>query len=380
MPRTIVIGIVLATLVGWTSFSGCGARSEEVDSKRRRLEQLRNELARLQREIQALEAELEGDQAGAGREISVVVEPVRQELLRRVLEVQGTVESRTTVTLSTKSAGAIVAVRVQPGMRVSRGQVLVELDSEVLRRTLDEVQTQRDLARALYEKYKRAWEAQAIAEVQYLNAKQQWEALERRLETLREQLAQTRITAPFAGLVDEVMVKPGEFLAPGMPAVRLVNTSDLYVSAEISEAYAGSLKPGARAQVVLPELGDTVPARFRNVGQAVNPRTRTFRTELVLERMPAGLRPGLQCQVRVSDVERPNAVTIPLAALQQRNGVSVVYVVERQPEGTAVVRERPVRVGLLTFEKAEVLAGLRPGEEVVIRASGELRDGLKVQL
>ncbi|MCS7170292.1 MAG: efflux RND transporter periplasmic adaptor subunit, partial [Candidatus Kapabacteria bacterium] len=288
--------------------------------------------------------------------------------------------SRTTVTLSAKSAGTVVAVRVQPGMRVSRGQVLVELDSEVLRRTMEEVQTQRDLARVLYEKYRRAWEAQAVAEVQYLNAKQQWEALERRLETLREQLAQTRITAPFAGLVDEVMVKPGEFLAPGMPAVRLANTSSLYISAEISEAYAGSLKPGLRAQVVLPELGDTVPARFRNVGQAINPRTRTFHTELVLERVPAGLRPGLQCQVRVSDVERPNALTVPLAALQRRNGVPVVYVVERQPGGTAVVRERPVRVGLLTFERAEILAGLNSQEEVVVRASGELRDGLKVQL
>ncbi|MCS7170654.1 MAG: hypothetical protein NZ949_08555, partial [Candidatus Kapabacteria bacterium] len=86
MLRTIVVGVVIAVLsVGWVSFSGCGARSEEADTKRHRLEQLRRELARLQQEIQALEAELGRTQAEAGREISVVVEPVRQELLRRVL-------------------------------------------------------------------------------------------------------------------------------------------------------------------------------------------------------------------------------------------------------------------------------------------------------
>jgi RND family efflux transporter MFP subunit len=359
--------------------AGCGARSDSTAAKRERLERLRAEVARLQQEIETLQKELGMAPQAAGQEVSVVVYRVQPEVLQRVLEVQGTVESRTTVTLSAKAGGSVVAVHVQPGTRVARGQLLVELDAEVLRRTIAEVETQRDLARSLYERYKRAWEAQAVAEVQYLNAKQQWEALERRLATLQEQLAQTQIRAPFAGIVDEVMVKPGEFLAPGMPAVRLVNSGSLYVAADVSEAYAGTLQPGMRAEVVFPELADTVGGRFRSVGQAINPRTRTFRVELQLERLPRGIRPGLQCHVRVADIQRRNVVTVPLAALQRRNGAPVVYVVEHRPDG-AVVRERPVRLGLLTFEKAEVLSGLQPNDEVVVRSSGELRDGLKVRL
>lgn len=376
MSGKIVLGILSCALV--VGLSGCGAKPEGVEAKRQRLERLRAELVRLQQEIEQLEREL-GIQRATEQDITVVVQPARLGTLQRVLEVQGSVDSRTTVTLAAKTGGSVVAVHVQPGMRVVRGQLLVELDAEVLRRSIEEVMVQRELARTLYEKYKRAWEAQAIAEVQYLNAKQQWEALERRLATLQEQLAQTRITAPVSGVVDDVMVKAGEFVAPGMPVVRLVNMGHLFISADVSEAYAGTLKPGARAEVIFPELGDTVAARFRSVGQAINPRTRTFHVELVLERFPQGIRPGLQCRVRVTDVERPNVVTVPLAALRRRNGMPVVYVVERGPEG-AIVRERPVQLGLLGFERAEILAGLRPNEEVVVRASAELRDGLKVKL
>lgn len=367
--------VVLGSIVGL----GCGSKARTSEARRRQVERLRAEIARLQQQLEALERQIGEVSPGASAEISVVAESVYVGPLRRVLEVPGTVESRTTVTLSVKSAGSVVAVHVEPGMRVARGALLVELDAEVLRRTIEEVETQRDLAQTLYERYRQAWEAQAVAEVQYLTAKQQWEALERRLATLREQLAQTRITAPVAGIVDEVFVKTGELAAPGAPAVRLVNTAHLFVSADVSEAYAGALHAGGTAEVVFPELGDTVRARLRSVGQTISARTRTFRIELGLERVPRGIRPGLYCSVRIADVERAQALTVPLAALQRRNGAPVVYVVERRGD-EVLVRERPVRLGLLTFERAEILSGLRPGEQVVVRAAGQLQDGLRVRL
>ncbi len=373
-------GVAFGLLIGITSvvLLGCGSDATTPEAKRRQIERLRAEIARLQQQLEALERRT-GQLSTTSAEVSVVVESVSVGPLRRLLEVPGAVESRTTVTLSAKSAGSVTAVYVQPGMRVVQGQVLIELDAEVVRRTIEEVETQRDLAKTLYERYRRAWEAQAVAEVQYLSAKQQWEALERRLATLREQLAQARITAPMAGIVDEVFVKNGELLVPGAPAVRLVNTRNLFVAADVSEAYAGTLRAGGTAEVVFPELGDTVRARLRSVGQAINVRTRTFRIELVLDRLPEGIRPGLHCSVRIADVERAQAVTIPLAALQRRNGKPIVYVVERQAK-EAIVRERSVRIGVLTFERAEILSGLRPGEEVVVRAAGPLQDGMRVKL
>jgi len=352
-----------------------------MDAKRRRLEELRRELAQVQQEIARLEAELgaPGSQEAQPRDPSVVVETARQGVLQRTLEVQGSVESRTTVTLSAKVGGTVVAVHVQPGQRVRQGQVLLELDTEVLRRTLAEVEVQRELARTLYEKYKRAWEAQAVAEVQYLNARQQWEALERRVATLQEQIAQSRIVAPFSGIVDNVMVKHGEFLAPGIPALRLVNGSSLYVAADVSEAYVGAVKPGMSVELVFSETADTVRGRIRSVGQSIEVRTRTFRIEIVPERIPAAVRPGLHCQVRIPDVNRPQTVIVPLAAVQQHNGAPVVFVVERRDAHQGIVRQRPVRLGALTPEAVEILAGLQPEELVVVRSSSQLRDGMRVR-
>jgi membrane fusion protein (multidrug efflux system) len=378
MATRAFVGILgIAFLIG---LSGC-ARQETPEAKRQRLAQLRAELARIQQQIAQLEQELGIAATGSGEVISVVAQPARLGSLQRVLEVQGQVESRTTVALSAKLGGTVAAVRVQPGQRVRAGTVLVELDSEVLQRSLEEAELQRDYARTLYERYARAWEAKAIAEVQYLTAKQQLEAAERRVATLREQLRQARIVAPFDGIVDEVNARVGEFLAPGVPAVRLFNLRNVYVSAEISEAYLEVLRVGMPVQVVLRELADTLPGRVSVVGKAISPRTRTVRLEIQLQRIPEALRPGLECSVRFAELQRPQAVLVPLAALRRRNaGETVVYVVQRGNDHGAIVQERAVRVGIVTGGEAEILSGLRPNELVVVRAAGELRNGMPVKL
>ncbi len=376
MATRALVGI-LAILVG---LGGC-TRQETPEAKRQRLAELRAELARIQQQIAQLERELGGAAASSGDAISVVAQPARLGSLQRVLEVQGQVESRTTVALSAKLGGTVTAVRVQPGQRVRAGTVLVELDSEVLQRSLEEAELQRDYARTLYERYARAWEAKAIAEVQYLTAKQQLEAAERRVATLREQLRQTRIVAPFDGVVDEVYARVGEFLAPGVPAVRLFNLRSVYVSAEVSEAYLELLRVGIPVEVIFRELADTLPGRVSVVGKAISPRTRTVRVEIQLQRIPETLRPGLECSVRLAEIERPQTVLVPLAAVRRRNtGEAVVYVVQQGSDRRAIVRERAVRVGLVTDGQAEILSGIRPNELVVVRAAGELRDGMPVKL
>ncbi len=378
MATRAFVGILgIALLIG---LSGC-TRQQTPEAKRQRLAQLRTELAQIQRQIAQLEQELGIAATGSGEAISVVAQPARLGSLQRVLEVQGQVESRTTVALSAKLGGTVMAVRVQPGQRVRAGTVLVELDSEVLQRSLEEAQVQRDYARTLYERYARAWEAKAVAEVQYLTAKQQLEAAERRVATLREQLRQTRIVAPFDGVVDEVYARVGEFLAPGVPAVRLFNLRNVYVSAEISEAYLEVLRVGMPVQVVLRELADTVPGRVSVVGKTISPRTRTVRLEIQLQRISEALRPGLECSVRLAEIERPQAVLVPLAALRRRNaGETVVYVVQQGNNYGAIVQERAVRVGIVTGGEAEILSGIRPNELVVVRAAGELRNGMPVKL
>ncbi len=378
MATRAFVGILgIALLIG---LSGC-TRQQTPEAKRQRLAQLRAELARIQQQIAQLEQELGIAATGSGEAISVVAQPARLGSLQRVLEVQGQVESRTTVALSAKLGGTVMAVRVQPGQRVRAGTVLVELDSEVLQRSLEEAEVQREYARTLYERYARAWEAKAVAEVQYLTAKQQLEAAERRVATLREQLRQTRIVAPFDGVVDEVYARVGEFLAPGVPAVRLFNLRNVYVSAEISEAYLEVLRVGMPVQVVLRELADTVPGRVSVVGKTISPRTRTVRLEIQLQRIPEALRPGLECSVRLAEIERPQAVLVPLAALRRRNaGETVVYVVQQGNNYGAIVQERAVRVGIVTGGEAEILSGIRPNELVVVRAAGELRNGMPVKL
>jgi multidrug efflux pump subunit AcrA (membrane-fusion protein) len=89
----------------------------------------------------------------------------------------------------------------------------------------------------------------------------------------------------------------------------------------------------------------------------------------------------LECSVRFAELQRPQAVLVPLAALRRRNaGETVVYVVQRGNDHGAIVQERAVRVGIVTGGEAEILSGVRPNELVVVRAAGELRNGMPVKL
>ncbi|MCE2816926.1 MAG: efflux RND transporter periplasmic adaptor subunit [Cryomorphaceae bacterium] len=134
--------------------------------------------------------------------------------------VYGTVRSDQSVTLYPESAGRIQRVLVRSGQKVSAGQVLVELDNSVVQSSLAEIKTQLDLAQTLFDKQKRLWDQGIGSEVQYLQAKTQLEGLQKRLSTAQKQAAMATVRAPFAGSVDELFAKQGEYAAPGMPMAR----------------------------------------------------------------------------------------------------------------------------------------------------------------
>ncbi|SMB85994.1 efflux transporter, RND family, MFP subunit [Hymenobacter roseosalivarius DSM 11622] len=368
---------ITSAMLALSLLAACGQKDPQAE-----LAALKKEQAENQAKIAALEAKAgPAKAAGASQAVPVTVLNVKPADFRGYLEVQGRVDFDQNATVSARSAGSLTSLRVQRGDRVRRGQVLASIDAGVLEASTAELRTRLDLARVVYEKQKRLWDQQIGTEIQFLQAKNNYEALQRNLSTLGRQRELYNVTAPFAGTVDEVLPKLGEVVAPGSPVVRLISGTGGKILADVSESYAGSIKAGDKAIVTIPDLGEQeLPATVRVVSRAINATSRTFTTELRLDdKSSLQLRPNMVATVRVLNYNRPNATVLPVDLVQRDEQNSYVYVVE-QKGSQPVARKRIIQTGATYNGEVEVTSGLTANDKVISAGYQNINEGQAVSL
>ena len=202
------------------------ACSATTPDKQTQLAELKAEQVKLAEKIKRLESELPADST---KETSVAKEVVTVALaphkFDHYVQTQGSIESLENIQASAKTPGIITEVFVVEGQQVNKGQIIGQIDNSLLVRGVEELKSSLELATTVYQRQKNLWEQKIGSEVQYLQAKNNKESLERRLASLNEQIDMTHIKSPINGVVDEVMLRVGQNIAPGMPAVRIINNS-----------------------------------------------------------------------------------------------------------------------------------------------------------
>src|SRR5690606_3381204 len=158
------------------------------------------------------------------------------------VEITGAVLSKKNVNISAEVSGRIQEIRAMEGMQVRKGEVSAEVDTETIDRNIEEVEKQLELANIIFEKQKRLWDQQIGTEIQFLEAKNRKEILEKNLASVSTQRDRATIRAPFDGTVEAVNVRLGEMVQPGTPVVNFVGESDLYIEGDLSERYVGSVE------------------------------------------------------------------------------------------------------------------------------------------
>ncbi|AHJ95901.1 efflux RND transporter periplasmic adaptor subunit [Hymenobacter swuensis] len=357
--------------------TACGEKDPKAE-----LAKLKSEQAANQAKIAALEAK-----AGPSADAAVLTTPVSvikvaPESFKSYLEVQGRVDFDQNATVAARAAGTLTSLRVQRGDRVSKGQTLATVDASILDANIAELRTRMDLARVIYEKQDRLWKQQIGTEIQYLQAKNNYQALQRNLSTLNQQRALYSVVAPFSGTVDDVLPKLGETVAPGAPVVKLLSSSGTgKIVVDVSEAYASRIKVGDKALVTIPDLGgEEATATVRVVSSTINPTSRTFVTELRLNGSKAGqLRPNMVANVRIQNYDRQNATVLPVDLVQKDEQNSFVLIIG-QRGGQKVAAKRIIQVGQTYNGKVEVTSGLQPGDQVISAGYQNLNEGQVVTL
>lgn len=335
----------------------------------------------------------------AGEPPAVPVRVAPAELVRSAEEVRagGVVEARATAELAFQVGGKLVAVPVDEGARVARGALLAAVDPTEYRLALRQAELQ--LARAEDElgRAEQLRGAGSIAANDYdrLASGARQAAVARDLAAKR--LADTRLVAPFAGVVARKAAEAGATAAVGAPVFTLVDLDLVHVRAAVPEGDVGRLRAGQPARVALEALAGT-PAesargRVATVGVAADPASRTYPVKVAVPNDRRLLRAGMVATVAVATGAARSAVAVPAAAVaRDADGATLVYVLDRAA-GRARARRVEVGapVGILSGNPPDgslggsvggglvaVARGLAAGEPVVVAGQERLRDGARV--
>ena len=375
IPMKYVTSAAVLTLALLTA---CGSKDPQAE-----LAKLKKEQAANQAKISELEAKT-GATADSAAVLTTPVSVIKvaPESFKSYLELQGRVDFDQNATVGARAAGTLTSLRVQRGDRVSKGQTLATVDASILDANIAELRTRMDLAKTVYEKQKGLWDQQIGTEIQFLQAKNNYQALQRNLASLNQQKALYSVIAPFSGTVDDVLPKLGETVAPGAPVVKLLSGGSTgKIVVDVSEAYASRIKAGDKALVTIPDMGnEELPATVRVVTSTINPTSRTFTTELRLSGSKAGqLRPNMVANVRILNYAQQNATVLPVDLVQKDEQSSYVLVVDDKG-GKKVAAKRIIKVGNTYNGKVEVTNGLQAGDQVISAGYQNLNEGQVVTL
>ena len=288
--------------------------------------------------------------------------------------VQGNVETDRMARLFPMTQGTVERIRVTEGETVRKGQVLLDLDNDVIASNRDELDTRLGLALDLLARQERLWEQGIGTEVQLLEARANVEALEESIAAFNEQVDLGSVTAPFAGTVDRIFAKEGEMASPMQPVVRVLDLEEMYVRAKVSDHYVGAVTEGQRVDIVVPGM-DTLSSSIGRVGRYIEMANRTFEIVVPIAG-DHGLLPNQFVSLRINDLHVDTALTLPSSLiLQDRAGKDFVYRIEN---GQA--KRQPVTIGTAFKDRVLILGGLTAGATIIDRGAGQVVEGEAVQV
>ena len=372
MKHTYIISTLLAFVL-----VACGPKKSDLQTKKDELTKLKTEQGEVNTKIRGLESELtklDPVKREEAKVKAVAVSPVTVSTFRHFVDLQGTVDAKNNVQVTPKGTGGVItAMYVVEGTPVRAGQAIAKLDDQIVRESINEVQTQLALASTVFEKQSSLWKQQIGTEIQYLQAKSNKEALERRISTIKAQLGQSTVTSPISGVVDQVTGKVGQVAAPGMGIVRVVNLSKLKVVAKVADTYAGSVRKGDAVQVNFPDIKKQVNAAISFVATSVDPLSRTFTIEVPLP-TDNTLKPNMLAQVKINDASKSNAVVINQNLIQNTENGQLVYVAVMEGN-RKVAKAKKVTTGQSYGGQIEITQGLSAGDQLITQGYQEVTDG-----
>lgn len=344
-------------------------KQEELALQKQRLNKTRQVITKLESEIQVLK----GVDITEKRK-AVSIQEVQPQLFSHYVRFPGKVQSDANVLVTSEWNGTLKKQMIKVGKAVTKGEVIVRLDSDLLEKQREELETQLRFAVLMFEKQSALWSQKIGTELQYLQAKNNKETLETKMNTLKEQISKTRIKSPISGVIDEYFVKVGEMAAAGMPLARVIQNKKLKVIADVSEKYSLIAKKSIPVQIGFPNLGIELKSKIGAIGSFINPKNNSFMIEVPFENTMS-IKINSTAMVTFSDFSTDSALVLKDYLLQRDvDGTYFIYIAKENTRGF-VAKKVKVKTGKSYQGKTMILAGIQSGDQVIEEGYTEVTEG-----
>jgi multidrug efflux system membrane fusion protein len=292
--------------------------------------------------------------------------------ITREIIVSARTEPNRQVELRAETDGSIVSIGAERGSRVAAGSPIVGLDMRDRDARLEESEALIVQMRLQYEAAERLRGQQFISEAQIAEAKARLVGAEAARKRVLDEIGYTKVTAPFAAVVQDRSVEVGDYVKSGDSIARLVDTDPMIIVGEVNEREIHELQVGGSGSAKLVN-GSIVSGTIRYLSPLADDNTRTFRIELAVPNPDGALRAGMTAELRVSaDQIVAHSLSAALLALADDGTVGVKAV-----DDDNRVRFHPVEIA--GYSPEGILVTGLPGElRIISVGQGFVTEGRKV--
>ncbi|OIQ29361.1 MAG: efflux transporter periplasmic adaptor subunit [Bacteroidetes bacterium MedPE-SWsnd-G2] len=312
----------------------------------------------------------------------VTTSTVKTEEFHHYLELQGNVQTKKNIVIFPEMNGIMAKVYVKEGDNVKKGQLLASIDDGGLSQQLAQLEIQTELAKTTFERQQRLWQQEIGSEMQYLQAKSNYEAQQQAVKSLKSKLAKTKVIAPFSGVIDDIITEQGSVVAPGQSQLmRIVNLDNMYIETDVPESYISDVVVNKNVQIDIPILGRKVDAKIRQTSNFINPANRTFKIQVDIPNPEHDIKPNLTARLLINDYTNEKALLIPQSIVSEDSkGQQYIYVTSNKNESNAVTERKVIKTGRTQGDVIEVLSGLDNNSEIIIEGARSVKAGQKVKI
>lgn len=381
---SLLIIIILLTSCGSSDQKSIDdiIESKDLEAIRSRKTELVGEQNLIKQEIKKLDIAIA--QLDSKKKIPLITTfKLESSNFKHFLELQGNVTTKNLLMIYPEFSGVLTNVYVTEGQKVKKGQVLAVIDDGGLSQQLAQLKIQADLAKTTFERQERLWNQKIGSEIQYLQAKSNYEAQDQAIAQLEQQIAKTVVKAPFSGTIDDVFTEQGSVVLPGQSELmRIVNLENMYIVTDVPEKYITNITRNKKVEVEFPILGKKIDSKVRQVGDFINPSNRTFKVEISIPNKEKSIKPNLTAKLRINDYSNDSALLIPQGIISENaNGEQYVYMIaEKIGNDEAIAEKRVIETGLTQGDYIEVISGLEPGVEIIMEGARSVNNGQTVKI
>ena len=354
---------------------GCGEEVNELSQKKETLKELKQQMGDLKFQISSLEKEIALSDTLVEGGVVVYTQVVEGTNFTHYISQPGIVSSKENILVSVEMGGMVVNRLVEEGRWVNKGDAIIQLDASILSNQVEDLRQSTELAKTTYERQDNLWKQGIGSEMQYLQAKNQYVSLQKKLAAMEAQLDKLELVAPISGRLDEIYINVGEFAAPAMPAFRIVNSKKLQVEVDVAERYSAIIKKGDLVNLSFDALGINRQEKVSFVGQVINPQNRTFKVKINLNNSSGDIRPNAVASVKLQDFSQEGAMVLPSACIKKDMRGSFVFVADNNK-----AIKKYVETGLSQDDMTHITSGLGFGQEVIVIGYDGVANGSKIDI